>query len=854
MTTGSSSRPAFRPISQGSTSETPEDLWNDLRPVRSHEFLRGPQQEVFRKYPELAKRSDVALELPTGTGKTAVALLIAEWRRRRHGRPVTYLTLTNQLARQALEEASRLGLRCADLRGSRSTRDRTQVGRYTTADAVGITTYSNLFNVNPVVVESDLLVLDDVHGGEEFVASMWTLRVPGQTPLYDELLAALGPALSARQRRSLEQGGAGRSPDIVHLAGATQCVGPVTKVLEGASEDPTIRFAWRAIRQNLDACIVLASNEGLTIRPLVPPTHSHPQFASSTQRLYLSATLGDPADLRRAYGVGNITHLRSSQEQTGRRFIFAPSTYASDDDTAAVVAAFWDELEPKRALMITPSEQAAVSAFLEISNKASATTQRMRASDVTDSLDPFTTSSGTILTAPSRYDGIDLPHDACRLMLLAGSPSAVGELERHLRDRWAAGPVLRARERTRFVQGLGRCTRGDTDYAIVVLMGQAISDLVARPRFVEALPAHIRAEVRWGRGQSDRVASDASGFVDMLRGIVSDNDYRAEADGMIVEQQKQEEAGATEDSETAAHVVSDELRYARSMWDGYYQGAYQAARAAADSLGTEAMSGYRAWWWYLASDAAERGGYVENAADCRSRALACGINRGFIQDLPELSGTSTTTAPSSIAGNADGVWGFIDQTVGWAGERFGRFVDTLLSEIGDDEPTRFHMGLERLGQLLGADSTRRTEPGVPDVVWSFEDDTHIAIEAKTDKGSDSNLSKRDIQQAVGHANWVAANLAADPPRSTIRPIVVSSASRLDDLARPHVDDLARVDPSALRELAAKAVAAVRTIRASFSGRDYAEAVHDLSQTLTRDGLDEASIVATLTADKLAESN
>ena len=140
MTTGSNSRPPFRRVSQGSTPETPEDLWNDLRPIRTHEFLRGPQQEVIRKYPELVSISDVALELPTGTGKTAVALLIAEWRRRRHGRPVTYLTLTNQLAGQALEEASRLGLHCADLRGSRSTRSRAQEGRYTTANAVGITT------------------------------------------------------------------------------------------------------------------------------------------------------------------------------------------------------------------------------------------------------------------------------------------------------------------------------------------------------------------------------------------------------------------------------------------------------------------------------------------------------------------------------------------------------------------------------------------------------------------------------------------------------------------------------------------------------------------------------------------
>ena len=320
----------------------------------------------------------------------------------------------------------------------------------------------------------------------------------------------------------------------------------------------------------------------------------------------------------------------------------------------------------------------------------------------------------------------------------------------------------------------------------------------------------------WGREQSALVASDAKGFVDMLRGIVSDNEYRAQADGMIVAQQKQEGDDTTEDSETAAHVVTGEIRYAKFMWDGYYQGAYGAARAVADALGTEAMSGYRAWWWYLASDAAERAGNLEGAADCRNRAIACGINPGFIQDLPKISGTSTT-AQSSIAGNASGVWGFIERT-GWAGKGFGRFANELLSEIGDDEPTRFHMGLEKLGQLLGANATRRTDPGVPDVVWSFEDDTHIAIEAKTEKRSGSNLSKRDIQQAVGHANWVRANLAADPSRSAIHPIVVSSAGELDDLARPHIDNLARVDPSTLRELAAQAVDAARTIRASFSGR------------------------------------
>ena len=42
-------------------------------------------------------------------------------------------------------------------------------------------------------------------------------------------------------------------------------------------------------------------------------------------------------------------------------------------------------------------------------------------------------------------------------------------------------------------------------------------------------------------------------------------------------------------------------------------------------------------------------------------------------------------------------------------------------------------------------------------------------------------------------------------------------------------------------MAAEAVDAARAARAAFSGRDYAEAVHDLSQALIAGGLDEPSL-------------
>src|ERR1700730_5777724 len=103
-------RPPFKPVRPTSTPHTtPEELFYKLSGRQStHGYLRGPQQDVLREYADThAGTSDVAFELPTGTGKTAVGLLLAEWKRQSHNK-VAYLSLTNQLAGQVLEESKRL--------------------------------------------------------------------------------------------------------------------------------------------------------------------------------------------------------------------------------------------------------------------------------------------------------------------------------------------------------------------------------------------------------------------------------------------------------------------------------------------------------------------------------------------------------------------------------------------------------------------------------------------------------------------------------------------------------------------------------------------------------------------------
>jgi Rad3-related DNA helicase len=81
--------------------------------------LWDAQSYVLREYvARFSDKPDVAIELPTGTGKTLIALLVAEiWRR--SNSKVAVLSANNTLARQVLREAEELRIPAVLMEGSR---------------------------------------------------------------------------------------------------------------------------------------------------------------------------------------------------------------------------------------------------------------------------------------------------------------------------------------------------------------------------------------------------------------------------------------------------------------------------------------------------------------------------------------------------------------------------------------------------------------------------------------------------------------------------------------------------------------------------------------------------------------
>jgi len=841
--------PAFRTLTdKNKAPESPEQLFYKLSGrEKSHGYLRGPQQDVLREFNDKFKDvANLALELPTGTGKTAVGLLIAEWKRLT-GQKVAFLCLTNQLASQVIEEGKRLGIVCADLRGTKETRNVAEEAKYRTKAAVAVTTYSNLFNVNPVIRDADLLIFDDAHGGEQFVSSMWTVSVKRHTnaQLFNDVLNALSPAMTTTQVEGVFDDtapvGVVDQADVHHHP---ECIERLESVL--GETDHNSRYAWSQIKRHPESCFFLVSAHEISIRPFIPPTHTHDPFRNATQRLYMSATLGGGSDLLRAYGIQKIEILRSRSAQWGRRYIFVPSLFCTEDDSYALFGQIWEKINPQRAVLLSPSDRILTDSFDKMAAATASQPGRCTSSAISDSLAPFTTSSNAILTLAGRYDGLDLPDDQCRLLVLSGSPVAINLLERHLSERWKLTALFRRRERTRLIQGMGRCTRNATDFSLIFLMGQALADSATSSTFLEEFPSELAAELTWGLEQSQLATSAPKDFVDMALGLLTNQEYRKQANDVIsaiVVIGKSAGPTAYEDS------ASDEGRFSQFMWEGAYENALEVARSAADRAGGPQLAGYRAWWWYLASIAAHYLGEQHVETEALGRAAGTGVNASWLLRLLREQ-KAATPAKVEIQPEAEELWNAINEW-GWAGPTFGKKMQEMQSLLGSTAHNDVHRGVEILGRCFGARSIRPKKDGAPDVAW-LSGNRAIAFEAKTEKKEKGALYKNELQEAKGHPDWLQYFQAAESNiELTVDVVIISPTKKLHEIAIPFAGGLFVISPQAIVNLAKNAARAVSELRTKFMGKEFTDVAAEFSEAMCVRKLDWKNVEEVLLAEKLS---
>lgn len=804
-------RPRFRVRRQETqVAMDPESLFGELpRTPKGVGALWSHQADQLREYGEHHRETlDLALELPTGSGKTLVGLLIGEWRRRSLGQRVVYACPTKQLARQVVETAHDQGIPAVLLIGSNKYWDPVALNSYTRGQAIAVTVYSAIFNYNSHLADAETLIFDDAHAAEGFVAEAWALEIPSTLDQYSQLLDAFGDDIEKNfvERMVAPDGPAADNAEIRLLPVATVArrVEDIAAVLAQLSNDASWRF--KMLRSNLASCLFYVSRNGFYVRPMIPPTFQHIPFLKPKQRIYLSATLGGAGELERAFGRYPIERVPVPKDWartgSGRRFFVFPALAVDEegnqeisDDTDGVKLQLHPDvttrllnLAPKR-LILTPDDKGAKRIADELGVPAD---ERFDAKDPDVGLDPFLKAERGTLLAPNRYDGMDLANEACRLMVMSGLPASSHLQDRFLETKLRAGVVLQERIRTRVVQGAGRCTRGPRDWAVVVVEGQNLRSFLSRREVIEAMPVELQAELNFGMDISS--GANTNELVLLAESaLIQDEVWQKDAEPELARGRREAEQKQLPSVGALSASAPSEVKAWRLAWQQDWENASKAAVAVLDHLSAEELRPYRALWSYLASSwAAMVGGAPGSASSDRANAMRVRAHREAAGTtwLKEVErGTSNTAELETIDEEAIGCIVALAMGRLTSPARYSKETSEMLAGLAQREHVKYEQALVALGRLAGADSFKPPGQGRADAVWIWND-RWVTIEAKSEQEHEGLLSMDYVRQTNTQLSSVAADRMADVVPEHSVSVVVTPRDAVDPdavaIADPHV--------------------------------------------------------------------
>lgn len=764
----------------------PEQLYRVLAQTNhGPEALWGHQVDVLRDWHgRYADGRDVAIELPTGAGKTLVGGLVGEYRRRKDGDRVVYLCPTRQLARQTAAALTRYGIPAALLIGPVRDWNPSDRARYAAGDAVAVSVYSHVFNSNPALNDAQLLILDDAHAAEGAVASPWSLTVRRDDDAYGDVLALLAGAFDPLVVQRLQSD----SPDrrfmsTVYLAspaGVADRASDLLSVLETARTAKALSadagYALKLIEGQLDRCLVYASHRSILIRPLIAPTACHPAFDSPRRRLYMSATLGAGGELERAFGRTKVDRIPIpkgwDKQGTGRRFFCFPELTTDLARTPAEVPAWTAKTIAAvgRAVVLAPDRRTADMFTKEMLPES---TTVVTAEQVEDDLAAFTAQPDAALVLTNRYDGIDLPDDQCRLVVIAGLPARGDLQERFLHTSLGALEVLEERIRARIVQGAGRATRNARDYAAVLIYDNELSTYLSRGDVLQAITPEVHAEVRFGLENSLKLSS--TDMSENLGIFLQHADEWAGVEADIVADRDQLDQVSPPGTGQLQAAARHEVAAWQAVWQGEWPLALEQARRVIDALrGGQVSQRYAALWNYLAAcwsvraagqsgdptfTTASRGYYDDARAAARGTTwlahLAAPADRTVGEPQPQVDPLDLAAA-AAIAANLDKLG---------RPAKFDPAVAAVRAGLLGTDPTGYEAALVAMGPFLGTADSVGTggAHAAPDAAWVFGDVIWVCWEAKSDAKTDSELGANDVREAGSHVRYTESQRSVAAP-------------------------------------------------------------------------------------------
>lgn len=491
----------------------PIEIFSDLDKESGKEYLRPPQKSVLEEwYRNFRTQKDIIVKLHTGQGKTLIGLMILQSSINEGKGPVMYICPNNYLVDQIVEQANSFGIKTTQFIGTKPPQ------AFLNSDAILVTNCKKLFNGKSVFgvrgsrkepIQLGAIVIDDAHRCLDIIRESFSIIVKRQN---DDGINPIYKRLWALFEDSLRRQAPGTCADILNGLDCLMAVpfwtwydkrDEVLKILSEYRKSDEVLFVWDLIKDHISESVCIFSGNRLEITPRLLPLDRIPSFSESKRHIFLSATLSEDAFLVRDIGIAPESVINplslGDVKYSGERLILLPSLVDTNLQRMDVIS--WvQNLATKYGtfgvIAITPSFRLA-SYWENYGAEVTNVTELYKSIDdlkikVKDKV------ATNALVLVNEYDGVDLPDSTCRMLVLDSLPSYTTLMDRYLQMMRPFSGIIRRKLAQRVEQGMGRAIRGSSDWCIVVIAGNDITDFLSEKSKRAFLSNEAQLQIRIG--------------------------------------------------------------------------------------------------------------------------------------------------------------------------------------------------------------------------------------------------------------------------------------------------------------------------------------------------------------------
>jgi replicative superfamily II helicase len=487
--------------------------------------LRPAQEEILKEWHEKFRESkDIILKLHTGQGKTLIGLLILQSKLNQGNSPCVYVCPNIYLVKQTCLQAKKFGIKYC-----RISEDKELPEEFLNGTSILITHVQKIFNgltkfgTGSKSLYVDTIILDDSHACIDSIKGALSINLKSDHPVYLELLNLFEEDIKYQGEGSFIEIQSKEFNTILPVPywAWYEKKSQALEILSKYRSDKEILFAWQIIKDNLENCCCLFSGKELEISLYITPIWEFGSFHNASQRILMSATNLDDSFFIKGLGI-QIEAIKNpltykNEKWSGEKMILLPTLIHEDLDRVRIANVLGRPNEKNRMgiVVLVPSSRKG-----QLYNELGSIIADK--DNIFDEIEKLKARHyGKTLVIVNRYDGIDLPDDSCRILVIDSKPYNESLVDRYEESVRFSSEIINVKTAQKIEQGLGRSVRGEKDYCAILLIGQDLVNFIKNKKTRDNFSLQTRQQIEIGLEVTKLAMGEVSEDQDPIKIVIN---------------------------------------------------------------------------------------------------------------------------------------------------------------------------------------------------------------------------------------------------------------------------------------------------------------------------------------------